>query len=158
MRIRSWSCCTLPVGAPGCSSGPHVFLEKSAVDLHSRSAFTATKDLVRASNGDDSVSDNGGKRAADIVALDCEMIYTTAGMAIARVTILDADARVLLDEYIVPNGMTVDLVTRWSGVTEEALENKARLTLQQLKRRKLGSFLDEKTCALQSSQTLLLQS
>jgi hypothetical protein len=38
--------------------------------------------------------------ALDIAALDCEMIYTTGGFRIARVSIVDASGKELFDELI----------------------------------------------------------
>ena len=135
-RTRVWSCCRNGLGSTGCTSGPHVFLEKKAEDLHSRVAFILTSSITKPE----------GSNPLDIVALDCEMVYTTAGMALARLTIVNADGQAVLDEYIRPNGMVVDLVTRWSGITETLLEDKARLSLDQLRTRKLGKYVNENTC------------
>lgn len=38
--------------------------------------------------------------ALDIAALDCEMIYTTGGFRIARVSIVDASGKEVFDELI----------------------------------------------------------
>lgn len=70
------------------------------------------------------------------------MVYTTAGISLARVTVVDGEGTMRLDEFIRPNGMVVDLVTRWSGVTEEDLEQKARMDINQLRNKVLGKFID----------------
>lgn len=38
----------------------------------------------------------------DIVAIDCEMVYTTAGMSVARVSVVDARGDVVFDELVRP--------------------------------------------------------
>jgi len=38
--------------------------------------------------------------ALDIAALDCEMIYTTGGFRIARVSVVDASGESVFDEFI----------------------------------------------------------
>jgi RNA exonuclease 1 len=38
--------------------------------------------------------------ALDIAALDCEMIYTTGGFRIARVSVVDASGKEVFDELI----------------------------------------------------------
>lgn len=80
-----------------------------------------------------------------IAALDCELIRTTAGMALARLTIVDEEGTQRFDEFIRPNGMVVDLVTRWSGVTENDLEEKARITFQKLRDDVLGKYINGET-------------
>ena len=80
-----------------------------------------------------------------LAALDCEMVYTTAGMSLARLTILDAEGEVVLDEFVKPHGMVLDLITRWSGVTERDLEMKAKMDIRKLRRETLGSYINEET-------------
>lgn len=137
-RSRRWNCCQLSIDAPGCTRGPHVFIEKTPEELHTRAAFIYTADLPRS---DDAVP-------LKIAALDCELIRTTAGMALARLTIVDEEGTQKFDEFIRPNGMVVDLVTRWSGVTENDLEEKARINFQKLREEVLGKYIDEKTSKL----------
>ena len=86
-----------------------------------------------------------GKVPLKLAALDCEMVYTTAGMSLARLTILDAEGEVVLDEFVKPYGMVLDLITRWSGVTERDLEMKAKMDIRKLRREILGSYINEET-------------
>lgn len=125
----------MPIDAPGCTRGPHVFIEKTAEELHARAAFIRTEDLPHPE----------GARPLKIAALDCELIRTTAGMALARLTIVDEEGTQKFDEFIRPNGLVVDLVTRWSGVTENDLENKARINFDKLRKDVLGKYIDENT-------------
>ena len=38
--------------------------------------------------------------ALDVVALDCEMVYTTGGMRVARVSVVDGSGKQVLDELV----------------------------------------------------------
>ncbi|GFH49404.1 hypothetical protein CTEN210_05880 [Chaetoceros tenuissimus] len=68
---------------------------------------------------------------AKIFAVDCEMVRTTEGFELARITILEfaptADDPehyiVSLDVLVKPNNKIVDYVTKWSGITPSMLEN-----------------------------------
>lgn len=115
-----------------------MFIEKTAEDLHTRAAFIHTEDLLHPE----------GARPLKIAALDCELIRTTAGMALARLTIVDEEGTQRFDGFIRPNGMVVDLVTRWSGVTENDLEENARINFEKLRKDVLGKYIDEKTSQL----------
>lgn len=69
--------------------------------------------------------------APKIFAVDCEMVRTTEGFELARITILEfaptADNSehyiVSLDVLVKPNNKIVDYVTKWSGITPSMLEN-----------------------------------
>lgn len=66
--------------------------------------------------------------------MDCELIYTTAGLSLARVTVVAPSARqtssttlatdVILDEYVRPpnESRVLDLVTRFSGIAEDDID------------------------------------
>lgn len=90
-KVRQYTCCSaLSTSEDGCVRGPHVFYESDPVDLHKRHAFTHT------CSPDPS---QPGKRL-EVAALDCEMIYTTGGMRVARVSIVDGDGKEVFDEYV----------------------------------------------------------
>lgn len=78
-----------------------------------------------------------------IVALDCELVYTTSGMALARLTVVNEEGEVVLDEHVRPEGNLLDTNTRFSGVRLEHLEG-ASMDLRGV-REALGRIIDEKT-------------
>jgi RNA exonuclease 1 len=79
------TCCSQEKESRGCTQGPHVFYEKEDSILHSRFPFMKFPD-----------SETG----VDVVALDCEMIYTTGGMRLAHVSVVDSSGNTILDEPV----------------------------------------------------------
>lgn len=115
-------------GEVGCSRGPHVFKEERVEDLHRREAFHAAKIP--------SSSRPTGRH--DILALDCELVYTTAGMSLARATILDEAGKVLLDLYVLPSTPVLDYNTRFSGIKESDLASNKAVSLSQAREQLAG--------------------
>lgn len=115
--------------------------DEDVAALHSRVPFVATSSL-RSSLAS---SSSDLPPSVDIVALDCEMIYTTAGMSLARVTVVSASGSTLLDEHVRPQHGVVplDLNTRFSGVVAADLD-KAVLDVPGV-RRALAQFVDSET-------------
>jgi RNA exonuclease 1 len=68
----------------------HVFMEKTIEELHTRHAFTPSSSIQRES-------------ALDIATIDCEGVYTTQGMSVARVSVCDGDGKVVFDELVRPD-------------------------------------------------------
>lgn len=108
--------------------------------LHARVPFVPTSSLRASQATGASLSP-----AVDFVALDCELVYTTAGMSLARVTVLSGSGSVLLDEHVrPPTGVAIlDLNTRFSGVQDEDLD-KAILDVAGVQRA-LAQFVDGET-------------
>lgn len=85
-----YSCCSRPVeNGEGCSHGPHVFTESDSETLHARHAFSFLPAI-----------DHTGPPKLDVAALDCEMIYTTGGMRVARVSVIDGSGKEVLDQLV----------------------------------------------------------
>jgi RNA exonuclease 1 len=70
----------------GCTRGPHVFYESEASLLHERHSFAESLPSTPS--------------ALDIAALDCEMIYSTGGFRIARVSVVDVSGKEVFDEFV----------------------------------------------------------
>jgi RNA exonuclease 1 len=51
------------------------------------------------------------------------MVLTTKGHQLARVSLVDENENVLLDEYCLPEAPIVDYLTQYSGITKETLLN-----------------------------------
>jgi RNA exonuclease 1 len=58
--------------------------------LHARHAFSCTRP----------VKETGPDTALDVVALDCEMIYSTGGVRVARVSVVDGMGKEVFDEIV----------------------------------------------------------
>lgn len=56
-----------------------------------------------------------------MVAIDCEMVDTSAGHELARLSVVDANCETLADVLVKPPNPITDYLTEWSGITEELL-------------------------------------
>lgn len=64
-----------------------------------------------------------GTAGRKILAVDCEMVKTAANpLTLARVSVVDWDGNVVLDELVKPEQPVIDYVTFYSGITEEMLK------------------------------------
>ncbi|KPI43388.1 RNA exonuclease 3 [Cyphellophora attinorum] len=101
-----FECCRQPVGSPGCTEAEyHVFNDKSLARLASVWQWEKTPH---------------SEQRSDPVSFDCEMVYTTNGMEVVRVTVVSWPTnRTLLDILVRPYGEILDLNTRFSGVTKK---------------------------------------
>jgi RNA exonuclease len=104
-KIKTYKCCAMTHPGPGCALGPHVFYEKTAEDLHRRHPFSLSSQPPSALAED---------AVLDVAAIDCEMIYTTGGMRVARVSVVDGDGQQVFDEFVrMDDGVKViDYITR----------------------------------------------
>lgn len=80
--------------------GFHVFYENSPGDLHRRHAFSHTRAPLPDPPPGDSASSGDIDTALDVVALDCEMIYTTGGFRVARVSVVDSTGKEVFDQFV----------------------------------------------------------
>lgn len=123
-----YNCCSGAVASPGCEvSKQHVQDgRKESLDGFVK---TFSKQL--------SVDGNGG-----VFALDCEMCYTKQGLELTRVTVINADLKVVYDTFVKPASKVVDYNTRFSGVTQEDLQN-TTITLRDVQAVLLSMFSAE---------------
>jgi RNA exonuclease 1 len=141
-RTRTYTCCSLTADdhAEGCTRGPHVFYESDPCLLHARHSFSESPAMTSS--------------ALEVAALDCEMVYTTGGFRIARVSVVDASGKEVFDELIkMDDSVEVvcviplyprfsvrthtrgdddhrDLNTRFSGIRPEEYATRAVLPLE----------------------------
>ncbi|KAG9326687.1 hypothetical protein KVV02_002883 [Mortierella alpina] len=60
--------------------------------------------------------------AKKMIAMDCEMVRTTAGSELTRVTLVDEEGKAIYDQLVMPDNPVVDYLTQYSGMTAERLE------------------------------------
>ncbi|KAF2147694.1 hypothetical protein K461DRAFT_263212 [Myriangium duriaei CBS 260.36] len=70
-----------------------------------------------------------------LLVIDCEMVTTTVDrFALARISIIDWDGNVVLDELVKPTDPIKDYLTPYSGITKEMMDT-ATLTLADIQSR-----------------------
>ncbi|KAG2232437.1 hypothetical protein INT48_001913, partial [Thamnidium elegans] len=130
LKEKVYGCCQDELGSTGCSRGPHVYKDSDPSVLHQKIPYVPTP-----------ARDAKSSTRQNIVALDCEMGYTTAGMELIRLTAVDQDMKVLLDELVLPSNMIIDLNTAYSGI--KTLEG-VKYDLDGL-RKELFKYIDQDT-------------
>lgn len=114
MRINgSWqerySCCNEGIGSAGCNHS----------DCHVSSNFNPNnlRGFVRTLPKETEAADGD----YGVYALDCEMCYTTMGLELTRVTVIDREYKTIYETLVKPKNPVIDYNTRFSGITEEQL-------------------------------------
>ncbi|KAF2902826.1 hypothetical protein ILUMI_03362 [Ignelater luminosus] len=69
-------------------------------------------------------------RSYEVFALDCEMCYTTKGLELTRVTIVNSELKTVYETLVKPLNTIIDYNTRFSGITEEQMNRTATSILQ----------------------------
>ncbi|KAM6219036.1 RNA exonuclease 1 homolog [Rhynchocyon petersi] len=102
-----YTCCSAAIGSAGCQVAKQHVQDGRKENLE---GFVKTfeKELPEDAH-------------PGVYALDCEMSYTTYGLELTRVTVVDTDMHVVYDTFVKPDNEIVDYNTRFSGVTEADL-------------------------------------
>uniref|UniRef100_A0A8C5F9I1 Exonuclease domain-containing protein n=1 Tax=Gadus morhua TaxID=8049 RepID=A0A8C5F9I1_GADMO len=101
-----YSCCEGVMGAPGCQVFRlHVH---DAVDMNGFVSSRPREDPERSCPG--------------VYSLDCEMCYTTHGLELSRITVVNSALHVVYDTFVKPGNDVVDFNTRFSGISEKDLK------------------------------------
>ncbi|XP_070150981.1 RNA exonuclease 1 homolog [Polyergus mexicanus] len=104
-----YSCCQQYGSATGCCDAKtHVWDYTDYENL---------RGYVRTLSKDVSMDEQG------VYALDCEMCYTTYGLELTRVTVIDEDCNVIYETLVKPQNPIIDYNTRFSGITEEDMKD-----------------------------------
>ncbi|XP_076271986.1 uncharacterized protein LOC143203634 isoform X1 [Rhynchophorus ferrugineus] len=69
-------------------------------------------------------------RSTTVYALDCEMCYTTKGLELTRVTIIDTECKTVYESLVKPLNPIIDYNTRFSGITKEQMDRTSTSILQ----------------------------
>nr|XP_010300716.1 PREDICTED: RNA exonuclease 1 homolog [Balearica regulorum gibbericeps] len=106
---KRYSCCERIVGSAGCQNAKlHVH------DGRREKLEGFMKTLIKSPPFDGNYG---------VYALDCETCYTTRGLELTRVTVVDDKLQVVYDTFVKPDGKVVDYDIRLSGATEDDLKN-----------------------------------
>ncbi|KRT80926.1 hypothetical protein AMK59_5062 [Oryctes borbonicus] len=69
-------------------------------------------------------------RSRAVYALDCEMCYTTKGLELTRVTIIDPDCKTVYESLVKPLNPIIDYNTQFSGITKDQMDRTSTNILQ----------------------------
>lgn len=109
-RVRGevkYQCCSQDGTSDGCCIAPcHVY---EYVDFENLKGYVKTLPPER------EMEDYG------VYSLDCEMCYTTHGLDLTRVTVINSNCKVVYETLIKPLHPIIDYNTRYSGITEEQM-------------------------------------
>ena len=99
---RRYTCCNEVIGSDPCvESDTHVFSIKDCKELDFQKSFGIGLPLL---------------------ALDCEMVYTSLGLDLCRISIVDNSLSTVLDIIVRPEAPIIDYNTRFSGITEQYMQ------------------------------------
>ncbi|ESO06160.1 hypothetical protein HELRODRAFT_106036 [Helobdella robusta] len=128
MLDHQYMCCQSDISAKGCEVAEcHVHEENKLTDLAGYVETTTCKPRKNDDYG--------------VFALDCEMVYTTVGCELARVTVVNQDLKAVIDDLVKPDNKVVDYNSRFSGIDERDLE-KVTTSLSDLQKKLLSLFND----------------
>ena len=103
--LNLYLCCKGESNSEGCTVNPYHITN----DVDPRG-------FVKTMNMDD-------KSKEKVFALDCEMCYTTRGIELTRVTVVNEDGNSIYETFVKPDNKILDYNTKFSGVIEKDLEN-----------------------------------
>lgn len=111
-----YSCCGGEKQSPGCCQNKHHVWSGIVTGFNGPYEFVRTKYRKTPP-----ASGNFG-----VYAMDCEMVYTIAGMELARVTVVAIDGHLVYDAYVRPENEILDYNTRYSGITVRDMKNSCK--------------------------------
>ena len=105
-NIKPYKCCNRPPTSDGCVG--HKCHISNIANLNLTNGFVRT--MPKATDG-------------GVYALDCEMCYTTQGSEVTRVSVVSTNLNIVYETLVKPENAVLDHNTRFSGITEEKLQN-----------------------------------
>lgn len=131
---KRYSCCKGDPSAGGCSSNPY-HVQPGDLELQNYKGYVETIPMPERD------PNNHG-----IYALDCEMCYTTYGLELSRVTVINYKYEVVYEKLVHPKNPILDYNTKFSGIKQGDLD-KVTTTIADVQRDLLELF---------SSKTILI--
>ncbi|KAI3656534.1 hypothetical protein MP638_003486 [Amoeboaphelidium occidentale] len=131
---RFFECCgESPSNSKGCTKGHHVYAHSSFTELAKYEKFFTI-----------SQSSIGNRERYQLIAMDCEMGYTTHGSELLRLSAVNERLETILDVFVHPVGEIIDYNTRWSGIDEESFNKAEKISITEARRR-LSDLMDSDT-------------
>ncbi|KAK4475148.1 hypothetical protein MN116_002233, partial [Schistosoma mekongi] len=110
-------CCNGEIGQLGCQICPKGHVHDANKWLDNEGFVVTLPPLPKSSNCDEDENSD-----CNVYALDCEMVYTTGGCELARITIVNSKYQPILDELVCPDNPVIDCNSRFSGLKLEDVE------------------------------------
>ncbi|VVC43773.1 Ribonuclease H-like domain,Elongin A binding-protein 1,Exonuclease, RNase T/DNA polymerase III,RNA [Cinara cedri] len=107
---KFWLCCYRRQHESGCETSIYHVPDK--LDDDALENFVVTKSIS-----------NKNIESPNFYALDCEMVNTTIGIEIVRVTVINHEGEEVYESKVKPKNMILDYKSKYSGITEESLKN-----------------------------------
>lgn len=108
---KFWLCCYRRQHESGCETS--IYHMPDTFDDDALQNFVVTKQI----------KPNKNVEKPNFYALDCEMVNTTIGIEIVRVTVINHEGEEVYESKIKPFNPILDYKSKYSGITEESLRN-----------------------------------
>lgn len=109
-RGSKWGCCGGERESVGCATNPY-HVQDGCLELQNYLGYEETQ------NKPERDPHNHG-----IFAVDCEMCYTTYGLELARVTVVNHKGEAVYERLIKPTNPILDYNTRFTGITKSDMD------------------------------------
>ena len=128
---QRWTCCQNDADSKGCEvAGAHVWCDPLPAINGPRWWYVQTRPSEVLQNH------------PSVYAIDCEAVYTTFGLEIAKVTVVDIDGVIVYDTYVIPESPVVDYNTQFSGITAEHIQS-ARTVISDVQEHLMGFIFSD---------------
>ncbi|XP_025414055.1 RNA exonuclease 1 homolog [Sipha flava] len=107
---KFWLCCYKRQHESGCESS--MFHVPDKLDDDALENFVVIENIKSHKNIED----------PNFYALDCEMVNTTVGIEIVRVTVINHEGKEVYESKVKPSNPILDYKSKYSGITEESLK------------------------------------
>lgn len=106
---RRYTCCSGDVDSTGCKSTPN-HVHRGELELANYQGYVETQDKPERD-----------PNRHGVYALDCEMCYTTYGLELIRVTLINHKFDVVYEKLVKPSNPILDYNTKLSGISQSDL-------------------------------------